>query len=527
MSKDGIIGDSDRIFDESNAPKPVAPPEWFGHPKGLFYLFFAELWERFSFYGMRALLTLYMANKLFVDLEDGTDISYGIYAAYGALVYSTPFLGGILADRILGYRKAILLGGVLMSIGHFVLAIENDFFFYGGLGLIVVGNGFFKPNISTFVGTLYRENDPRRDAGFNIFYMGINVGAWIAPLICGWLAVEYGWHYGFGAAGIGMVIGLIVFWSGIKTSIFAQEGLPPAGSTRQGRTIVNLLAFVSVPVFAFLLFENQLVGNLLYIALIPIAILLGRTMLKGGKLVRERLMAALVLTFFMTVFWAFFEQGGSSLTVFASTNVNLGLGMNAAQTNSINPFFIILFAVVFSILWTYLSKIGKNPYTPIKYALGLAQLGLAFLVFAFGANYMDEAGRVPFVFLVFGYMFISTGELFLSPVGLSKLTELSTKEIAGFMMGVWFLSAAFGHHIAGIVAKLTTGGDGDSEIFLEGIVNFVTGMSKESVANAVPAIQELFTYSTVYTQIAVISFATALFALLISPLVKKWMHGVH
>lgn len=527
MAKDDFIDDSERIFDESNAPKPVPPAEWLGHPKGLFYLFFAELWERFSFYGMRALLTLYMANKLFVELADGKDISYGIYAAYGALVYSTPFLGGILADRILGYRKAIMLGGVLMSIGHFVLAVENDFFFYGGLALIVVGNGFFKPNISTFVGTLYGENDPRRDAGFNIFYMGINVGAWIAPLICGWLAVEYGWHYGFGAAGVGMVVGLLVFWSGIKSNIFAQEGLPPVGSTTQSRVIVNVLSFLVVPVFAFLLYNNSFVGDILYIALIPIAILLGRTMIKGSKLVRERLIAALVLTFFMTIFWAFFEQGGSSLTIFASTNVDLGLGMNAAQTNSINPFFIILFAVIFSVLWTYLAKIGKNPYTPIKYALGLAQLGIAFFVFAFGAQYMNEAGQVPFVFLVVGYLFISTGELFLSPVGLSKLTELSTKEIAGFMMGVWFLSAAFGHHLAGIVAKLTTGGDGDGEIFMEGIVNAVTGMSRESVANAIPAIQELFTYATVYTQIGVISIVTALFALLISPLIKRWMHGVH
>lgn len=215
--------------DKHAAPRPVDPegPEMFGHPKGLFYLFFAELWERFSFYGMRALLVLYMVNDLFVNLANPDAIAFGIYAAYGALVYATPVIGGMVADRLIGFRRAIMLGAILMALGHFALAVEQPLFFYGALALLIVGNGFFKPNISTLVGTLYREGDPRRDAGFTIFYMGINIGAALSPLVCGWLGAEFGWHYGFGAAGVGMLIGLIFFWNGARSGVFGDRGLPP------------------------------------------------------------------------------------------------------------------------------------------------------------------------------------------------------------------------------------------------------------------------------------------------------------
>jgi POT family proton-dependent oligopeptide transporter len=189
----------------------IEPKEMFGHPKGLFYLFFAELWERFSFYGMRALLTLYLINDLFQNLANGTEVAYEIYAAYGSLVYFTPALGGMIADRLIGHKNSIMLGAILMTLGHFVMAYEDDYIFYIALGLLIMGNGFFKPNISTMVGGLYKQGDVRRDAGFTIFYLGINVGAFIAPLVCGWLGQSYGWHYGFGAAGLGMLAGLLVF----------------------------------------------------------------------------------------------------------------------------------------------------------------------------------------------------------------------------------------------------------------------------------------------------------------------------
>ena len=196
-----------------------------GHPKALFYLFFAEMWERFSFYGMRALLTLYLIKDFYQDVQNNEEIAYGIYAAYGALVYLTPLLGGYLADKYIGYRKSILFGGILMALGHFFMAFPTEFMFYGALGLLIMGNGFFKPNISTLVGSLYEEGDIKRDGGFTIFYMGINLGAMIAPLFCGYLGEVYGWHYGFGAAGLGMLAGLIVFWKGISDNVLGDKGL--------------------------------------------------------------------------------------------------------------------------------------------------------------------------------------------------------------------------------------------------------------------------------------------------------------
>lgn len=514
------------VITEHSAPIGADPtgPEMFGHPKGLFYLFFAELWERFSFYGMRALLVLYMVNELLYS----DSVAIGIYAAYGALVYATPVLGGMIADKLLGYRKAIMLGAVLMALGHFALAIEHPVFFYGALALIIVGNGFFKPNISTLVGSLYKQGDKRRDAGFTIFYMGINIGAMLAPLICGYLGHEYGWHYGFGAAGIGMLIGLIMFWNGSRSGVFGQNGLPPsqevlnekvAGVTRGAW--VSILSVVSLPIFAILLFngtmdipglgqvslDGSLIDIIMYYILLPvIAIVLFYNLVKVDKVERERLIVVILLTFFITVFWSFFEQAGSSLTLFAERNVNLTF-LNAAQTNSINPFFIVLFALPFSAMWLFFSKIRMNPFTPVKFALGIAQLGLGFMIFAWSANYADADGRVSIWFLILGYMFITTGELFVSPVGLSKVTELSPVKIVSFIMGIWFLSSSFAHHIAGIIAKLTSvSGSGDGE---------VGGMDS------------LLVYTGVFEQIGYVAFGFALLALLLTPLMRKWMHGIH
>ena len=245
-----------------------------GHPKALFYLFFAEMWERFSFYGMRALLTLYLIKDFYQDLQNNEEIAYGIYAAYGALVYLTPLLGGYLADKYIGYRKSILFGGILMALGHFFMAFPTEFMFYGALGLLIMGNGFFKPNISTLVGSLYEEGDIKRDGGFTIFYMGINLGAMIAPLFCGYLGEVYGWHYGFGAAGLGMLAGLIVFWKGISANVLGDKGLQPKeykDKKISGISITNIIyaiGFLLVPVFAFLIIldkDSQILGNVLSI----------------------------------------------------------------------------------------------------------------------------------------------------------------------------------------------------------------------------------------------------------------------
>ena len=440
-----------------------------GHPKALFYLFFAEMWERFSFYGMRALLTLYLIKDYYSHLENNEEVSYGIYAAYGALVYLTPLIGGYLADKFIGYRKSIIYGGVLMALGHFFMAFPSDFFFYGALGLLIIGNGFFKPNISTLVGSLYEEGDLKRDSGFTIFYMGINLGAMIAPLFCGYLGETYGWHYGFGAAGIGMLAGLIVFWRGITANVLGDKGLQPAeyiGKKIAGFSITKLiyiLGFLSVPLFAYLIIidtQQEILGDVLKlvggIVLIYVGyIIYDFKVVKKDNQSGDRLIAIMILAVFCTIFWACFEQAGSSITVWVDKCVKLA-GMTASQTNAINPFYIVLLAIPFSWIWTKLGVLNKNPNTPIKFSLGLFQLALGFVIFGLSIHFINEDSQVPFLFVFLGYLLLTTGELFLSPIGLSKVTQLAPKKIIAFMMGVWFLSSTFAHYISGGIAKMTS-----------------------------------------------------------------------
>jgi len=442
-----------------------------GHPKALFYLFFAEMWERFSFYGMRALLTLYLIKDYYAHLENNEDIAYGIYAAYGSLVYLTPLIGGYLADKFLGYRKSIIFGGILMATGHFFMAFPSDFFFYGALGLLIMGNGFFKPNISTLVGSLYEEGDIKRDGGFTIFYMGINLGAMIAPLFCGYLGEVYGWHWGFGAAGIGMLAGLLVFWKGISAGVMGDKGLQPAKYIRKkvtglGLSVTNCIygiGFLAVPVFAYLIIldiQSKMLGDVIILVGVAILIYVGYIVYdfkarKKDHKSGDRLIAVMILCVFLTVFWACFEIAGSAVTVWVDKCVNL-VGINASQTNAINPFYIVLLAIPFSWMWTKLGVLKKNPNTPIKFSLGLLQLALGFVIFGLSIHFIGENGKVPLMFVFLGYFLITTGELFLSPIGLSKVTQLSPKRIAAFIMGVWFLSSTFAHYISGGIAKMTT-----------------------------------------------------------------------
>lgn len=516
-----------------------------GHPVGLMYLFFAELWERFSFYGMRALLTLYLVSLSIDQLgkEEADLKAIGIYAAYGSLVYATPLLGGWLADRFLGFRKAIFWGGILMALGHFVMAVENNTALFAALGLLIVGNGFFKPNISSFVGSLYRDNDPNREAGFTIFYLGINVGAFLSPLLCGYLGEKYGWHYGFGLAGLGMLVGLIFFWIGNRKGVFGNQGYAPLKYREEklggqgGRNVdlpIYLLSLLSVPAFAWLVYANNMMfGNLelmgIIVALVFAVALIGSIiiMVQSGWVAAQKIMVILFITFLLTVFWAFFEQAGTSITLFAERNVNL-FGMNAAQTNSINAGFIMLFAIPFAAMWTYLSKRKKNPRTPIKYALGIAQLGLGFLLFAVSAQFMDDVGKVPMLFLFAGYLFITTGELFVSPIGLSKVTELAPKKAVAFFMGIFFLSSMGAHYIGGVIAKLTAGeGATDLGSFWGPIVQTVTGFQNGVSDSAIEGVRSLAVYTSVFTQIAVVSFATALLTLILAPLINRLMHDVN
>ena len=504
-------------------------PQLLGHPKGLFYLFFAELWERFSFYGMRALLTLFMVEKVFASMADRDISAAAVYASYGSLVYASTVIGGKVADTILGFRKSIIFGGILMASGQFLLAIpySSDFFFFFALAFIVVGNGFFKPNISTFVGALYGQGDPRKDSGFTIFYMGINIGAFIAPLLCGWLAHQYGWSTGFGLAGLGMLIGLLVFQSGIRNNIFLDHGKPPETELPEKpvlgiklKYLIPGLAVLSIPFVGWLIgayqpvqFAQSIFGdsnlvNILFqgfgiiVALYIVYIIIQSSVEERGKLI-----VAVFLTVFMTIFWGFGELSGSILTLFAERNVNLRW-INAAQSNSIWPMFVIVLALPFSILWTWLTRHKLNPRTPLKFAFGMFFIGLAFLIMGLSKGDADASGKVPAFYLLLLYFFITVGELAMSPVGLSKITDLSPKRFMAFMMGVWFLSSTYAFQIVGFIGKKLA------------VVN-------ESGTMEINTVESLEIYTDGFALIAKYAFGTAFIILLLTPLLNRWMGKVH
>ena len=386
--------------------------------------------------------------------------------------------------------------------------------------------GFFKPNISTFVGSLYKDGDRRKDSGFTIFYMGINIGAFASPLICGWLGETYGWHYGFGLAGIGMLTGLLFFWSGIKNNVFGDRGLPPNQEIYDKKimgipqkTFVPIVAFLIAPVIAYLLSQYKAVGggetflgdknivNLLFVG-IGIAVLIYMVMIiaKANPDERKKLIMAVLITFFMTLFWGFHELSGSIITLFASRNVSLEGIMTAAQTNSLNSMFIILLAIPVSLLWGYLSKKRLNPRTPYKFGLGLLMAGLSFYILSLSKGSADANGMVPFAYLLIMYLAISVGELFMSPVGLSKITDLSPKRIVSFMMGIWFLSSAFAFQVAGFIGKK---------------------LAIKSTNADVGGFDTLSVYTDGFYSIAMYAVGAGLIVLIFSPLMKKLMGNVH
>ncbi len=447
------------------------------HPKGLYSLFFTEMWERYSYYGMRALLILFMTRQMLY----GDSHAYGIYAAFTALVYATPFIGGVIADQILGYRKSIMLGGILMALGLFSMTISSEIFFYGGLSFIIIGNGFFKPNISSMVGKLYGHNDARRDGGFTIFYMGINLGAFFSPLTCGLLGEIYGWHYGFGLAGIGMIVGLLVF-SRAKKNFAPDNGTPPnpvsltkprfAGLSQE--VLIYLGIFSFVPLIGILLMNYHLMNYFLTPFVVAVFVGLVVMSVRMGKVERERIWVIIILAFFSITFWAFFEQAGSSITLFTDMNVNreiFGITIPTSVFQSVNPLFIILLAPIFSSLWIALSKRNREPNTSVKFSMGLFNLGLGFGVLVIGSMLAGDDGKVSMLFLFFGYMLHTMGELCLSPVGLSMVTRLAPARLVSMVMGAWFLSMALAQHLGGTIANLTS-----TQRFME------TGLSYEAKA---------------------------------------------
>jgi POT family proton-dependent oligopeptide transporter len=393
--------------------------QWLGHPRGLATLFFTEMWERFSYYGMRALLMLYMVGS---TQQPGLGFPEGksaqIYGLYTMLVYLMGIPGGYLADRFIGHYRAVFIGGIIIACGHFSMAVPGLPFFFFGLGLIILGTGLLKPNVSTIVGTLYARDDPRRDAGFSLFYMGINLGAFISPLVCGWLGQKINWHVGFAAAGVGMVFGLIQYAAG-------QKYLTPASLQATPATAVVIDA-------QRLAHQHPLFTQQDW----------------------RRIGAALILTLFSMIFWAGFEQAGSSLTLFADRATRLTIGSYAFPSSwfqSVEPLFIILFSPVFAWLWVKLGRL--EPSSPLKFTMGIFFLSMSFLLIVPAAHiFQSSSHRVSPWWLVGLYFLQMLGELCLSPVGLSMITKLSPPRIAGLMMGVWFLSMALGNYLAGWVA---------------------------------------------------------------------------
>ncbi|MCS6904993.1 MAG: peptide MFS transporter [Bacteroidia bacterium] len=491
------------------------------HPKGLYWLFGVEMWERFSYYGMRGILILYLTKVLMFD-KGAASLIYG---ACGSLVYAAPVLGGFLADKFLGYRMAIILGGIIMFIGQAFLAtpglIGIDptgsretvlFFFLAGQAMLAIGNGFFKPNISSLVGKLYAPGDPMRDRGFTIFYLGINLGALI-QLISAVISSKFGFHFGFLAAGLGMLIGLTLFILGQKS--YGPHGYPPDPNLLKKQIIPGISIFalillgtlLSVPIFMVLIYNNSVMSNLLITVAVVVLGIIIYTMTKSTKVERERLLVILILIFFSTLFWAFFEQAGSSINLFTDQNVNkvvLGWEIPTAVFQSVNPAFIVLLGSLFTWLWGFLDKRGLEPNTPLKFALGILQLGLGFVVLGLSQK-AHTNGIVPLYFLILGYLLHTTGELCLSPVGLSMVTKLSPPKLVGFIMGAWFLSSAFAHNLGGIISKIASSPEG------------------QECNTAVCFLQR---YCEVFMQIGYVAVGTGIFLAILSPLIRRWMHGI-
>ncbi len=472
--------------------------EAFGQPKGLYMLFFAEMWERFSYYGMRALLIFYLTQHwLFNDAKSNL-----IYGAYTSLVYITPVLGGYLADRYLGQRKAVLFGGILLAIGHATMAVEGVGgqddptinVFWAALAFIIVGSGFLKANISVMVGQLYKLTDIRRDGAYTIFYMGINVGAALGTILVGYLGQTIGWGYGFGLAGIGMIAGLIVFVLG-KSSL-RGSGEAPRPLTKGTEWTLYGVGFAAVAVIWGLVQYQSVIQNLLIVSGLG---LLGYVIYEAFKLdkhARDRIFAILFLIALNPLFWGLFEQAGGSFNLYTDRFVDTG-GVPASLFQSINPIYIILLAPFFAALWVMLGKRGLEPSAPAKFGLALAQVGLGFLVFVWGAQSVGPAAMTPVIFVFLLYLLHTTGELCLSPVGLSAMNRLAPKFMASLIMGAWFYMTAVGNFVAGKIGEATGGEDGE--------------MSKEGTL-------------AIYEQIGWITIGVSVAVLVVSPFVKKLMH---
>lgn len=493
---------------------------FFGHPRGLGTLFFTEMWERFSYYGMRALLVLFMTAPLAAG-GLGFDVAKAgaIYGLYTSFVYLLALPGGWVADRIIGQRKAVLYGGIIIAAGHFSMAVESITTFYLGLVLIVLGTGLLKPNVSTMVGELYPGTDveasARRDAGFSIFYMGINLGAFIAPLVTGFLGEKINWHLGFAAAGIGMVIGLIQYVLGGKhlgeAGLYPDDTEPEAIAAQKRYLYVGGTAAITAVILLLFVFDVgvQAIAGAGTFLIVGTALLYFLFLfVSGGLSSDEKKRVGVVAVFFLAaaVFWAGFEQHGSSFNLVAeqlTDRVVAGWEVPASWFQSANPLFIILFAGVFAWLWVRLARAGREPSSPAKFALGLLLLGAGFVVMIVAMTRSARGELISPVWLLVAFFLHTMGELTLSPVGLSTVTKLAPKRMVGQMMGIWFMATSLGNLIAGQVAGMI----GSEEIEAAGEI------SPAAASNA-------------FTTVAMVGIGAGLLLLLLTPLVKRGMGGV-
>lgn len=543
------------------------------YPKQLWYLFLVEMWERFTFYGMRALLALYISHlilsadykplqgaeletkktefqqltkesldkshpryyietsqqKFKDDAESTSNKQYGLIQAF---IYAMAFVGGMFADKIFGFRKSVFWGGILMAIGTFTMAVPGAFCFYLGVSILIVGNGFFKPNISTMVGSLYRKDDPRRDAGFSLFYSGINIGALLSGLTIAYIGTSVSWSLGFALAGVCMICGLILFTFTQKS--LGPIGLPPVPEKLKEKKFgisKNLLVYLGsllfIPFFFVLVYypfdvdltfilgevtnaDGTTSANLVefsHVFMMTIAVVifvyLIITLFSVAKEEFGKMAVAIILILFSVLFWSFFEQGGGSLNFFANGNVD-SLGLNMTQVNnSVNALWVVIMAPLVGMLWIALSKKRLEPNTVVKFGLGFIFLGLGFLVF-FGSKFFATLnGLTPIWMFVFAYLVITIGELCLSPIGLSMVTKLTPTRLHGVMMGTWFLASAYGQYGAGLI--------GSALAKVDTSIENPTNMDK------------LIQYTNGYESIGYVAVGAGIVLLVISPLLKKLM----
>ena len=486
------------------------------YPKQLWYLFFSEMWERFSFYGMRGMLVIFMVNQLMMN-DEVANLQYG---ATQAFVYAFTFIGGLFADKILGYRKSLFWGGLLMIVGSVILAVDPKQFFFFGISFTIIGTGFFKPNISTMVGKLYKDDDNRRDAGFSLFYAGVNLGALIGGYLC--IAVANGnmlssiipeqlrWNVAFGFAAVVMIISLLTFVQTQKS--LGEIGLSPlldiANSKRKTYEYITYAGSILVVPIVILLVSNSGYTDLFMYIIGPCSLLYLLYEMKNFSIKEnKKLIAALVFILFSIVFWAFFEQSGGSLSLFAASNLDntvLGVKLDPnGVNNSANSLFVIAFAALVGLVWLWLSKRKIEPNTVVKFGLGFLFLAGGFWVFYYTKFFADANGVTSLDLFTFGWFIITFGELCLSPIGMSIMTKLSPAKLQAVMMGMWFLASAYGQYFAGLLGANIAG-------------------ASENATN----VEKLIVYADGYKQLAIYALIAGLVLLVISPLVKKLMQEI-